>query len=225
MGIPYTHSGVMACSVCMHKPTTKIIFYHLGIDVAFHKIITKNEILTDEILHDKKYVLKSTSEGSSINVFIFNREHNFTKNNYPFEKDVMLEEYIPGKELHVALVAGKAIGIVEIICNEKDFYDYETKYSEGLANHIIPAKVPDKVYDKALVQAERVYKFLKCQGISRADFRYDEENDRLIMLEFNTHPGLTSLSLVPEVAQICYNIDFDQLIEIIINDVVQNSKK
>ena len=137
----------------------------------------------------------------------------------------MLEEYIPGKELHVALVAGKAIGIVEIICNEKDFYDYETKYSEGLANHIIPAKVPDKVYDKALVQAERVYKFLKCQGISRADFRYDEENDRLIMLEFNTHPGLTSLSLVPEVAQICYNIDFDQLIEIIINDVVQNSKK
>lgn len=221
LNIPYTHSGVRASAICMHKPTAKIIFDALGINTAYHKILNKDEILANKVLYNKKYVVKPTAEGSSVNVFIFDKAHSFSHENYPFIGEVMVEEYIPGRELQVAVIQGKAVGVVEIICNkEQAFYDYEAKYTEGKAEHIIPANITEKIYNKLLEQAERVYNFLGCRGVARADFRFDEENNNLVMLEFNTHPGFTKLSLVPEIAQKCCNIDFDQLVEIIINDTI-----
>ena len=133
--------------------------------------------------------------------------------------NVMLEEFIDGKEIQVAVVCGKAIGAVEIIPKQSAFYDYKTKYTEGMAKHICPAEIPSKIYKTCLDQSKKVYEFLKCKGVSRADFRYDAKKNRLVMLEFNTHPGFTNLSLVPEIALKCKGITFDQLVEKIILDI------
>lgn len=222
MGIPYTHSGVLASSVCMHKPTAKAVFNHLGIETAYSRIVNKSEILAKKILHNRKYVLKPTSEGSSVNTYIFDAEHSFTEDDYPYRGEVMLEEFVQGREIQSAIVAGKAVGAIEIIPNVKSFYDYETKYTENMAEHVCPPDLPDEIYKKALDSTLKVYEFLKCRGIARADFIYNEEDNKLIMLEFNTHPGFTKLSLVPEIAQKCANISFDELVEIVINDVAKN---
>jgi D-alanine-D-alanine ligase len=134
----------------------------------------------------------------------------------------MLEEFVHGQEVQVAIVAGKAIGAIEIIPKLKKFYDYETKYTNNMAEHICPANVPDEIYKRALDDTLKVYKLLKCRGIARADFIYDKQNKRLIMLELNTHPGFTNQSLVPEIAQKCAGISFDQLVDIIVNDLEKN---
>ena len=219
MNIPYTHSGVLACSVCMDKICAKSVFSYLGIEVAPGRATSKKEILSKKTLHNKKHVIKPVSDGSSFNVYIFENEHNFTKENYPFDSDVMLEEFIDGKEIQVAVVCGKAIGAVEIIPKQSAFYDYKTKYTEGMAKQICPAEIPSTIYKTCLDQSKKVYDFLKCKGASRADFIYDTKKNRLVMLEFNTHPGFTNLSLVPEIALKCKGITFDQLVEKIILDI------
>ncbi|AWW50830.1 D-alanine--D-alanine ligase [Wolbachia endosymbiont of Folsomia candida] len=139
-------------------------------------------------------------------------------------KDSMIiEEYIPGVELHTAVLLSKAIGTIEIRPKNK-FYDYEAKYTNGFAEHIFPAEIPDEIYQMTLEQALKAHQFLGCKTISRCDFRYNPENNTLKMLEINTHPGFTELSLVPEIAKLAKGIDFNELVKIIVEDSLQHNE-
>lgn len=130
---------------------------------------------------------------------------------------MIIEEYIPGIELHTAVLLNEAIGTIEIRPKNK-FYDYKAKYTNGFAEHIFPPKIPNDIYKKTLEYALRVHQFLGCKTISRSDFRYNPQNGTLKMLEINTHPGFTELSLVPEIAKLTKGIDFNKLVQIIAED-------
>ncbi|MFP3026950.1 MAG: D-alanine--D-alanine ligase, partial [Wolbachia sp.] len=130
---------------------------------------------------------------------------------------IIIEEYIPGIELHTAVLLNEAIGTMEIRPKNK-FYDYEAKYADGFAEHIFPAKIPDNIYRMTLEHALKVHQLLGCKTVSRSDFRYNPQNNTLKMLEINTHPGFTELSLVPEIAKLTKGIDFNELIKIIVKD-------
>lgn len=207
MQIPYTHSGRMASALAMDKIMSKKLFRMAGLPVAVDRIVSKEDILTGNVL-PHPYVLKPVRNGSSVGVFICRDENRkpFEGERYPYadDEEIMAEEYIDGRELTVAVMNGKALGVLEIIPNEK-FYNYKAKYSEGGARHVIPANLPEEDYQKALYIAEEAHKILGCRGISRTDMRYDDthpnEKPRFAVLETNTQPGMTSLSLVPEIAQ------------------------
>lgn len=139
-----------------------------------------------------------------------------------YSRDLMIiEKYIPGIELHTAVLLDEAIGTMEIRPKNK-FYDYETKYTDGLAEHIFPAEIPDDIYKMTLEHALKVHRFLGCKTISRSDFRYNPKDNTLKMLEINTHPGFTELSLVPEIAKLTKGIDFNELVKIIVEDSLQH---
>lgn len=130
---------------------------------------------------------------------------------------MIIEEYIPGIELHTAVLLNEAIGTMEIRPKNK-FYDYEAKYTDGFAEHIFPAEIPNNIYRITLEHALKVHQFLGCKTVSRSDFRYNPQNNTLKMLEVNTHPGFTELSLVPEIAKLTRGIDFNELVKIIVED-------
>jgi D-alanine-D-alanine ligase len=139
-----------------------------------------------------------------------------------YSRDLMIiEKYIPGIELHTAVLLDEAIGTMEIRPKNK-FYDYEAKYTDGLAEHIFPAEIPDDIYKMTLEHALKVHRFLGCKTISRSDFRYNPKDNTLKMLEINTHPGFTELSLVPEIAKLTKGIDFNELVKIIVEDSLQH---
>lgn len=208
MQIPYTHSGRLASALAMNKIMAKKLYRMAGLPVAVDRIVSKEDILAGNVL-PHPFVLKPVSNGSSVGVYIF-RENNgrkpFEGEKYPYADDdeIMAEEYVEGRELTVAVMNGKALGVLEILPTEK-FYNYKAKYSEGGAKHVIPANLPKEDYEKALYIAEEAHKVLGCRGISRSDIRYDDtrpgQKPRFAILETNTQPGMTSLSLVPEIAQ------------------------
>jgi len=204
LNIPYTHSGLLSSSICFNKITTK-------------NICISNNIKTDPM--PRPYVIKPISEGSSIGVHIIFEGDNFNFADYNFEygNKILVEEYIEGKEIQVGMLNGKALGILEIdLLKGKRFYDYETKYTEGFANHIYPARIQEPHYSQVLETSEYIYKTLLCRGIARVEFRYSEKNNTAYFLEINTHPGFTPLSIVPEIAS--YNgVSFDELVENLVN--------
>ena len=218
LAIPYTHSGVLSSSLCMDKVLSKAILTSYGILCPKHILLTREEILAGHILLKAPYVIKPIREGSSVGVQVIFEEDNksvFEEHELPFSH-YMIEPYIAGKELHVAVLQDKALGAIEIVPKGR-FYDYEAKYTEGKATHIMPAPLSAIAYEKLLDIASQVHKILGCKTMSRVDFRYDEVNDLFYVLEVNTHPGFTPLSLVPEIAAY-KNISYGDLCDILIEE-------
>lgn len=220
MKIPYTHSGRLASALAMNKVIAKQVYRSANIPVANEKIVSKKEILDDNVL-PKPYVLKPISDGSSVGVYIIKSDINkkpFENEKYPYNDDekILAEEYIPGREMTVAVLNGKALGVLEIVPNLK-FYDYTAKYTTGGAEHICPAKIEKKDYDQMMKYAEDAHNALGCKGVSRSDFRYDDtsKNHRIIILETNTQPGMTSLSLVPDIARYA-GYSYEELVSILV---------
>lgn len=215
LGIPYTHSGVAASAIAMDKPLAKLLFNEAGIPCAPHVITTQQELSKRRVM-DPPYVVKPLNEGSSVGVHIVLNKADETalrKGKWPFGDTVMVERYIAGREITVGVMGDRALGVTEIRPKE-GFYDYRAKYTDGVADHILPAPVPRKIYDEAMDFALRAHQVLGCRGVSRADMRYDHtsgEPGTLIVLEVNTQPGLTPLSLVPEAAA-HVGIEFSELV-------------
>ncbi|MEJ0041977.1 MAG: D-alanine--D-alanine ligase [Rhizomicrobium sp.] len=210
-GIPYTHSGVLASALAMHKQRTKDVYRAAGLPVVNSLVVDRREA-AERHLMEPPYVVKPVNEGSSVGVFIIRKGDNrppeaLGSDTWTLSSEMMVEEFVPGRELTVAVMGGgqsspRGLGVTEITTN-LEFYDFEAKYSEGGSLHVLPAKIPDAVAKEALALAERAHAALGCRGVSRTDIRYDDTvkgKHRLVLLETNTQPGMTPTSLVPEQA-------------------------
>ena len=223
--IPYTHSGVIPSAIAMDKELSK-------------KIFIKNNILTPKYIHysfDKSklelinlikkklkfpVVIKPINEGSSVNVFICDKS-NIMKNLRLLEtyKKIIIEEFIPGREIQAAIIGSKKLGAIELRPKRK-FYDYEAKYnSKAKTKHIIPVELSKNDYNKIMSLAMKAHNLIGCRGVTRSDFKYFK--GKFYLLEINTQPGMTSLSLVPEIA-LYHGINFIKLIELILKDASTN---
>ena len=209
LGVPYTHSGVLASALAMDKPMSKRVFKEVGITVADHQILTREQ-LSQTVFGSKPHVIKPLNEGSSVGVNIIFEGDSYTptEKEWPFGSHVMAEQYISGRELTVAVMGERALGVTEIKTGHL-FYDYDAKYSDGGSIHQVPAQLPQDIYDEAMRISVLAHKTLGCRGISRADMRYDGKD--LYLLEVNTQPGMTPTSLVPEQASYA-NISFENLV-------------
>jgi len=203
MNIPYTHSGVRASAIAMDKMSAKAMFTEYEIPCARHVWVTREDIASGKAL-PPPYVLKPNNEGSSVGVEIIltaEEEQNMLARNWDHGDGVMQEEFIPGREMTVAVKDGKAMEVIEILTGNHAFYDFESKYAQGGSEHIVPADIEGDLRDRLQRHAEEAYKALGCRGVARADFRYDPEKDHLAILEINTQPGMTPTSLVPDAAR------------------------
>ncbi len=204
--IPYTHSGVRASAAAMDKPMAKRLFHDAGIACP-EGVVMDRHAIGDKHPMPPPYVVKPVTEGSSVGVFIVRPGDNapplqIAADDWAFSDNVLVERYIPGHELTVAVMGDRALAVTEIVPETK-FYDYEAKYAAGGSCHVIPAKIDALVYDHAMQVALAAHQLLGCRGVSRADFRYDDTvagRDGLYLLEINTQPGMTPTSLVPEQA-------------------------
>jgi D-alanine-D-alanine ligase len=203
--IPYTHSGVLASAIAMHKQRTKDIYQAAGLPIVKSIVVDRREAAAKHLM-DPPYVVKPVNEGSSVGVFIIRKGDNrppeaLGSEDWNLSSEMMVEEFVPGRELTVAVMGGKALGVTEITTG-LEFYDYEAKYSEGGSRHVLPAKISDAVTKDAMRIAEEAHVALGCRGVSRTDLRYDDTGakHRLVLLETNTQPGMTPTSLVPEQA-------------------------
>ncbi|MAJ22418.1 MAG: D-alanine--D-alanine ligase [Candidatus Pelagibacter sp. TMED64] len=224
--IPYTHSGVLASTLAMDKVLSKIIFIKNNFLVPKYILlenVSKNEISKKLKTKNIKFptVIKPTNEGSSLGVYICKNLSELYKNykklrNY---KKVIVEQYIPGREIQVAVKGNKALGAIELVPKRK-FYDYKAKYStRANTKHIMPAPINKKKYNEVLLIAKKAHKVLGCKGITRSDFRFYK--NKFYLLELNTQPGMTNLSLVPEIA-LNQGIKFEELIDWMIKDASLN---
>jgi D-alanine-D-alanine ligase len=217
MHIPYTHSGVLASALAMDKPMARNVFIANGIACAEGRVCHKDELLGDAEPMQRPYVIKPSNEGSSVGVHIIFEQDNrfFTDDSWPFGNEVLVEKYIPGREIQVAVLDGKALGAIEIKAAGK-FYDYEAKYTDGKAQHLMPAPLDKTAEAEVLALAEKAHTVLGCRGLTRSDFRYHVDEKRFYILEVNTQPGMTPLSLAPEIAAykgISFNNLVDRLIQ------------
>jgi D-alanine-D-alanine ligase len=224
--IPYTHSGILSSAIAMDKLTSKKIFKDAKISSPEYQVIkTLEDFQSSKIGYP--CVVKPNNEGSSVGVYIFNEPKKSDEETiisllkkYTF---LILEKYIPGREIQVAVMGSKALGGIEIVPT-RTFYDYEAKYSANAkTKHIIPVKINEADYKKILDMALQAHNILGCRGVTRSDFRYNESDNlnKIYILEVNTQPGMTSLSLVPEIANY-YGISFNELVKWIINDASTN---
>ena len=215
LNIPYTHSGVRASALAMDKQAAKALFASAGLPVAPGRIVSVAELAAGDPL-PLPYVIKPLNEGSSVGVTVVrdgdNRRAEIARG-WTFGPAALVEEYIPGRELTVAVLDDRALAVTEILPVAGEFYDYESKYAGGGSRHIVPALVHPDVYAQAMDVAVAAHQVLGCRGATRCDFRYDDtagEPGRLVLLEINTQPGLTPTSLLPEQAAYC-GISFQQL--------------
>ncbi len=197
MQIPYTHSGLRASAVGMDKDLTKWICQSCGIKVPFGEKTTLRAFKQNGTMIAMPYVIKPVSDGSSVGVYIIRTPDDLQQVDYQDEdREILIEKYIEGKELTVSVLRGKALTVTEMR-PKSGFYDYRAKYTDGVTDHIIPAEIPEAAYNTALRYAEKLHKALGCNTVSRTDMRYNE-HDGVVVLEINTNPGMTPLSLVPE---------------------------
>lgn len=204
MGIPYTHSGVLASALAMDKERAKILFSAAGLPVAESRVVSREEAASGHVM-DPPYVIKPVNQGSSVGVFIVREGENrppaeLASKKWDLGDAVMAERYIPGRELACAVMGEDALGVTEIVANTA-FYDYEAKYADGGSRHVVPAEIDADTYERTRNVSLQAHRALGCRGVSRADLRYDDEKSELILLEINTQPGMTPTSLVPELAQ------------------------
>ena len=206
--IPYTHSGVLASALAMHKERAKIVAKAAGVSVAPSKICHRLEAAKAHVM-PTPYVVKPVSEGSSFGVLIVREDQahppqQLYGDDWAFGDTVMVERFIHGRELTCAVMGDVALEVCEITTEGHAFYDYDSKYSAGGSLHTIPAALPAAVARKVQGQALAAHKAIGCRGVSRSDFRYDDrfgEGGEIVWLEINTQPGMTPTSLVPDIAR------------------------
>ncbi|MCC2646598.1 MAG: ddlB [Rickettsiaceae bacterium] len=213
MRIPYTHSGVCSSAIGFNKERSRDFFLSQDIKCAKGKIVDKLDNLKEDPM-PRPYVIKPLDQGSSIGIEIIFEKDNFSFADYsfPYGPKILVEKYVKGREMQVAVLNGKALGVLEIKPLFKRFYDYETKYTDGMAEHIMPAQIPAHIYQKLMDISEKMFNNMGCKGIARAEFLYCEEDDECYALELNTHPGMTPLSICPEIAAY-RGINFNDLVE------------
>ena len=215
LNIPYTHSGVRASALAMDKAAAKAVFAAAGLPVAAGSVVEVASLAERDPL-PLPYVIKPVNEGSSVGVEIMRAADNRRAGivaGWRFGARALVEEFIPGRELTVAVMGDRALAVTEIIARANVFYDYESKYANGGSDHVVPARIHPEATERALATALGAYRALGCSGAARADFRYDDtagEPGRLVLLEINTQPGLTPTSLLPEQAALL-GIDFVRL--------------
>ena len=225
MGIPYTHSGLTTSAVAIDKQLTKTVLVQAGIRMPGGGVVKSESIFEADPL-PRPYVLKPVNEGSSVGVAIVTDSSNYgnpisrdSKGPWQEFDELLAEPFIPGRELTVAVHNGEALAVTELEPTQ-GFYDYEAKYTDGLTRHVIPAPIHPEATREAMEMAVAAHKALGCRGVSRSDFRYDDtagEPGTLYLLEVNTQPGMTPLSLVPE--QAAYRgISFDALVGMLIEE-------
>ena len=226
MGIPYTHSGLQTSVIAIDKELTKHALVPHGIPMPGGRIVQSEELYDADPLA-RPYVLKPVNEGSSVGVAIVTDESNYGN---PIQRDVagpwqifsslLAEPYIRGRELTTAVLGDRALMVTELV-PKSGFYDFDAKYTDGMTEHVCPAKIPPEIEKLCLDYALRAHRLLGCRGTSRTDFRWDDERGEagLFVLETNTQPGMTPLSLVPEQAKHC-GITFPELVETIIRDAL-----
>jgi D-alanine-D-alanine ligase len=225
LGIPYTHSGVLASALAMQKDTAKVLFRAAGVPVAEDRVLSRFEAAKAHVM-PPPYVVKPVAEGSSVGVYIVTEEHphppqELYRDDWPFGDTVMVERYIPGKELTCAVLGDRALDVIEIVPATR-FYDYEAKYAAGGSKHLLPAPILPNVYQEVRRLSLAAHSALGCRGVSRADFRYDDlGTGKLACLEVNTQPGMTETSLVPELAAYA-GITFDELVQWMVEDASTN---
>ena len=205
--IPYTHSGVLASALAMNKPRAKHLFRAAGIPVAQDKVVDIEHAASTHVI-PPPYVVKPIGEGSSVGVLIVEAGANSPPHSLAEQRDVygdkvLVEAYVPGRELTCAVIGDVALGVIDIV-PAAGFYDYKAKYAPGGSVHVLPAEVPQEIYRKVQQSALEAHMVLGCRGVSRADFRFNDApgvDNPLVLLEINTQPGMTGTSLVPEMAQ------------------------
>jgi len=226
MGLKYTHSGLATSVIAIDKQLTKLLLVPNGIPMPGGRIVPSASLFQGDPLK-RPYVLKPVNEGSSVGIAIVTEEGNYGN---PIGRDVagpwqnfdelLAEPYIRGRELTTAVLGGEALGVTELK-PKSGFYDYDAKYTEGLTDHVFPADIPDEITQACMTIARDAHRLLGCRGTSRADFRWDDELglEGLFLLEVNTQPGMTSLSLVPEQAR-HRGISYTDLVQRIVEDAL-----
>jgi D-alanine-D-alanine ligase len=223
--IPYTHSGVLASALAMRKDRAKAVAAAAGVLVAEGITVSRFEVAKRHVM-TPPYVAKPVANGSSFGVFIVKegRSHppqELNDPSWPLGDEMLVERFVPGRELTCAVMGEKtgsrALDVIEIISNVGDFYDYDAKYAPGGSTHVLPAKIKPNLYQIVQQQAVMAHDALGCRGVSRSDFRYDDETDTLIWMEVNTQPGMTETSLVPELAAHA-GMSFGELVRWMVED-------
>jgi len=231
MGIPYTHSGLQTSVIAIDKELTKHALVPHGIPMPGGRIVRCEELYDADPLA-RPYVLKPVNEGSSVGVAIVTDDGNYgnpisreTKGPWQEFESLLAEPYIRGRELTAAVLGDRALLVTELV-PKSGFYDFDAKYTDGLTQHVCPAHIPPEINALCLEYALKAHKLLGCRGTSRSDFRWDDERGEsgLFLLEINTQPGMTPLSLVPEQAK-QLGIDYPELVEIIIEDALRHFGK
>jgi len=224
MGVPYTHSGLATSVIAIDKELTKLLLVPKGIPMPGGRVVRSEDLYEKDPL-PRPFVLKPVNEGSSVGVAIVTNESNCGN---PIRRDVdgpwrqfaelLAEPYIKGRELTAAVVNGQALTVTELV-PKSGFYDFEAKYTDGMTLHVCPADIPVEIAELCKAYALKAHNLLGCRGTSRSDFRWDDEQGQagLFLLETNTQPGMTPLSLVPEQAKFC-GMDYGELVEAIIED-------
>jgi D-alanine-D-alanine ligase len=222
LGIPYSHSGVLASALAMKKDIAKSVLKAAGVPVPGGMVVARAEAAKRHLL-PLPYVIKPVAEGSSVGVFIMREDHKhppqeLTRADWAFGDQVLDEPYIPGKELTCAVMGDRALGVIEIVPTVR-FYDYEAKYAPGGSKHLLPAPVPADTYREVQRLALAAHRALGCRGVTRSDFRFDDGLGAkgLFCLEVNTQPGMTETSLVPELAA-HEGISFEDLVKWMVED-------
>ncbi len=222
--IPYSHSGVLASALAMDKEKSKAVLRAAGINVPGGGLYDRHEVASRHVIAPP-YIIKPNAEGSSVGVFLVPEGANGPQAEvgYPewtYGEQVVVEPYIPGKELCVTVLgepAGPRALTVTDITPTKGFYDYEAKYAPGGSIHVLPAVLPPHVFERALRESERAHTAMGCRGVTRSDFRYDDIKDELVLLEVNTQPGMTPTSLSPEQAA-HVGMDYKALVRWMVED-------
>jgi D-alanine-D-alanine ligase len=218
--IPYTHSGVLASAIAMHKERAKAAFAAADLPVV-ESIVASRLDASERHLMEPPYVIKPVNQGSSVGVYIIRQGDSRPPDalgsaEWSLGDEIMIERYVPGRELTATVMGNDALAVTEIV-PKTEFYDYEAKYAAGGSKHVVPADLPDEITHECLDLAKRAHVALGCRGVTRTDFRFDPDTGRVIVLEVNTQPGMTSTSLVPE--QAAYKgIAFNALVRWILED-------
>jgi D-alanine-D-alanine ligase len=219
--IPYTHSGVLASALAMDKPAAKIVMAAAGVPVPEGVVVSRAAAAKAHVIKPP-YVVKPPAEGSSVGVFIVRADHahppqELSRPDWPYGEQVLVERYVAGLELTCAVMGEEPLGVIEIEPTTR-FYDYESKYAPGGSRHILPARISPNIYQRARNLALTAHRALGCRGVSRADFRFDSRSDGdLVCLEVNAQPGMTEMSLVPELAAHA-GLSFGELVKWIVED-------
>ncbi len=229
LGIPYTHSGILASAIALNKEVAKVIFKNAGLPLAESKLVEIDVAANTHPL-PLPYVIKPVDEGSSVGVHIVDERSNGPATSILDERElfgthVMVERFIPGRELTCAVMGDVALGVIDIVSSAATWYDYESKYAPGGSHHVLPADIPQNIYRKIQRCSLLAHQALGCKGISRSDFRLNDvtkgREPELILLEVNTQPGMTGTSLVPELAAHAGH-SFEELVTWMVNDASLN---